>query len=85
MINLVLQFNNPLSQSQLRSNCALEGDADANQELKIIKAEIWVVKPLINEVVHNVHIEEGQIIEDLRLLIALNQLFKSIITALIVC
>ena len=58
-INLVLQFNNSLSQSQLRSNCALKGDADANWELKIIKAEIGVVKPLINEVMQNVYVEEG--------------------------
>ena len=70
-VNLVLQFNNSLSQSQLRSNCALEGDADANRELKIIKAEIGVVKPLINEIVQDSHIEKGQIIEDLRLLLLL--------------
>ena len=84
IVNFVLQFNYPLSQSQLRSNGTLKGDADANWELKIIKAEIRVVKPLINELVQNVHIEEGQIIEDLCLLLALNKLLKSIITTLII-
>ena len=78
-VNLVLQFNNSLGQSQLRSNCALEGDADANGKLKIIKAEILIVEPFINEIVQDVHIKEGQIIEDLRLLLALDQLLESII------
>ena len=75
----MLQFNDSLSQSQLRSNGALKGDADANGELKIIKAEILIVEPFINEIVQDVHIEEGQIIEDLRLLLALDQLLESII------
>ena len=51
IVNLVFQFNTLLSQSQLRSNGTLERDADANWELKIIKAEIRVVKPLTNEVI----------------------------------
>ena len=79
-INLVFQFNNSLGHSQLRSNCSLEGDADANGELKIIKAEILIVEPFINEIVQDVHIKEGQIIEDLRLLLALDQLLQSILT-----
>ena len=84
IVNFGLQFDNLLSQSQLRSNGALKGDADANWELKIIKAKIGVVKPLLNEVVQDVHIEEGQIIEDLRLLLALYQLLKSIISTIII-
>ena len=60
IVNLVLQFNNPLSQSQLRSNGTLERDTDANWELKIIKAEIRVVKPFINEVIQNIHIKGGR-------------------------
>lgn len=44
IVNFVLQLNYLLSQSQLRSNGALEGDADANWELKMIKAKVWVVK-----------------------------------------
>ena len=70
-INLVLQFNNSLSQSQLRSNGAFKGDADANGKLKIIKAEVLIVEPFINEIVQDIHIKEGQIIEDLRLLLLL--------------
>ena len=58
-INLVLQFNDSLSQSQLRSNGALEGDTDANGELKVIKVELLIVEPFINESVQDVHIEEG--------------------------
>ena len=85
IINLVLQLNNFLSKSQLRSNGAMEGDAQANGKLQIIKAEIGGVKPFINEVLQYFHIKERQIIEDFRLLLALNQLLKSIITALIVC
>ena len=79
IVNFVFQFDNLLSQSQLRSNGALKGDADANGELKIIKAEVLIVEPFINEIVQDVHIKEGQIIEDLRLLLALDQLLKSII------
>ena len=40
IINLVLQLNNFLCKSQLRSNGSMERDAEANRELKIIKTEI---------------------------------------------
>ena len=79
IVNLGFQFNNLLSQSQLRSNGTLKGDADANWELKIIKTETLIVKPFINESIQNVDVKEGQIIEDLRLLLALYQLLKSIV------
>ena len=79
-VYLSLQFNYALSQSKLRSNGALESNADANGELKVIKAEILIIKPLINEVPQNVYIKEGQIVEDLRLLLALDQLLQSIFT-----
>ena len=62
----------------------MEGDAEANWKLKIIKTEVWVVKPLINEVIQDFHIKEGQIVEDLRLLLALYQLLKSIIAKIVV-
>ena len=62
----------------------MEGDAEANWKLKIIKADIWAVKPLINKLVQNLHIKEGKIIEDFRLLLALYQLLKSIITKIFV-
>ena len=58
----------------------MEGHVDANGKLKIIKAEILIVEPFINEIVQDVHIKEGQIIEDLRLLLALDQLLKGILT-----
>ena len=57
----------------------MQGDAEANWELKIIKTEVWAVKPLINELVHDLHIKEGKIIEDFRLLLALYKQLKSII------
>ena len=62
----------------------MEGDAEANWELKIIKTVVWAVEPLINEIIQNVHIEEGQIIEDLRLLLALDQLLESIISKFLI-
>ena len=49
----------------------MEGDAEANGELQIIKTEVWAIKPFINELVQDLHIEEGKIIEDFRLLFAL--------------
>ena len=58
-VDLSLQFYYALSQSNLRSNGALESDADANGKLKVIKAEILIIKPLINEVLQNVYIKEG--------------------------
>ena len=48
----------------------MEGGAEANGELKIIKTEVWAIKPFVNELVQDVHIKEGKIIEDLRLLLA---------------
>ena len=84
IVNFVLQFNNFLSQSQLICNGSMEGDTDANWKLKIIDAEARIFKPLINEVVQDVHIKEGQVIEDLRLLLALYQQLKSIITKIFV-
>ena len=62
----------------------MEGDAEANWELKIIKTEVWAVKPLMNKLVQNLHIKEGKIIEDLRLLLALYQLLKSVIAKIVV-
>ena len=62
----------------------MERDAEANWELKIIKTEVWAVKPLINELVQDLHIKEGKIIEDFRLLLALYQLLKSIITKIVI-
>ena len=59
-------------------------EAEANWELKIIKTEVWAVKPLINELLHDLHIKEGMIIEDFCLLLALDQLLKSIITKIVV-
>ena len=64
IINLVLQLNNSLCKSQLRSNGSMEGDTEANWELKIIKTEVWATEPLINELVQDLHIKEGKIIED---------------------
>lgn len=84
MVNLVLQFDDLLSQSQLIYNGSMEGDTDANWKLKIIDVEAWVVKPFINEVIQNIHIKEGQIVEDLRLLFALYQQLKSIIAKIFV-
>ena len=63
----------------------MEGDTDSNWKLKVVDVDAGVFKPLINEVVQDVRIEEEQIIEDLRLLLALYQLLKSIITKLIIC
>ena len=62
----------------------MEGDTYVHWELKIINAEARVVKPLINEIVQNIHIKEGQIVEDLRLLLALYQQLKSIIAKITV-
>ena len=80
IVNFVFQFNYPLSQSQLRCNGTLKGDVDANWELKIIKADIWAVNPLINECVDDFNIKERTVFEDLRLLLTLDQLLKSILT-----
>ena len=62
IIDLMLQLNNFLSKSQLRSNGSMEGDAEANGKLKIIKADIWAVKPLINECVDDFNIKERKVI-----------------------
>ena len=62
----------------------MERDAEANWEMKIIKTEVWAVKPLINKLVQDLHIKEGKIIEDLRLSLALYQLLKSIIARIVV-
>ena len=62
----------------------MEGDAGANSELKIIKTKVWAVEPLINELVQDLHIKEGKIIEDFRLLLALYQLLKSVIAKIVV-
>ena len=79
-INFVLHLDNLLSQGELISNGSVEGDADVNWQLKIINAEARVIKLFVDEVVHNIHIKEGQIVEDLRLLLALDQQLKGIIT-----
>ena len=57
----------------------MEGDAEANGKLKIIKADIWAIKPLINECVDDFNIKERKVIEDFCLLLALDQLLKSVI------
>ena len=57
----------------------MEGNSEANGKLRIVKAEIWGVKPLINEVMDDCHIKERQIIEDLCFFLALDQLLKSVI------
>ena len=57
----------------------MEGDAEANRKLKIIKGDIWAVKPLINECVDDFNIKERKVIEDLCLLLSLDQLLKSVI------
>ena len=62
---------------------AIEGDAEANWKLQIIKAEIWCVKPFINEVMEDGHMKERQVIEDLCFL-ALDQLLKSIICKIVI-
>ena len=62
----------------------MERDAEANWELKIIKTEVWAVKPLINECVDDFNIKERKVIEDLCLLLALDQLLKSIIAKIVV-
>ena len=62
----------------------MEGDAEANWELKIIKTEVWAVEPLINELVQDLHIKEGKIIEDFRLLLALYKQLKSIIAKIVI-
>src|SRR3954471_3370530 len=61
----------------------MKGDAEANWKLQIIKAEIGGVKPLINEVVDNCHVKERQVIEDFCFLLALYQLFKSVISTIV--
>lgn len=62
----------------------MEGDAEATWELKIIKTEVWAVKPLINELVQDVHIEKRKIVEDLSLLLALYQKLESIVTKVVI-
>ncbi len=62
----------------------MEGDAETNWELKIIKTKVWAVKPLINKFVQDFHIKEGKIIEDFRLLLALYKQLKSIIAKIVV-
>ena len=52
----------------------MEGDVEANWKLKIIKTEIWAVKPLINKLVQDLHIKKRKIIEDFLLWLALYQL-----------
>ena len=84
IVNLVLQFDDLLSQSQLICNGTVERDTDANWKLKIIDAGAWFVKPFINVGIQNVDVKEGQIVEDLRLFLALYQQLKSIITKLII-
>ena len=84
IIDLMLQLNNFLSKSQLRSNGSMEGDVEANWKLKIIKTDIWAIKPVIDELVQNLNIEEAKIIEDFRLLLALNQQLKSVIGKIVV-
>ena len=77
-------LDNLLSQGQFTSNGSMEGDADVHWKLKIINTDALVIKPFIDEVVQYVNIKEGQIIEDLRLLLALDQLLKSVIAKIVV-
>ena len=84
IVNIVLQFNDFMSQSQLICNGTVKRDTNANGKLKIIDADAWIFKPLINEVIQDFHSEEGQIVEDLRLLLALYQQLKSVITKIFV-
>ena len=62
----------------------MEGDTEANGKLKIIKANIWAIKPLINELVYDFNIKERKVIEYLCLLLALDQLLKSVIAKIVV-
>ena len=62
----------------------MEGDAEANGKLKIIKANIGAVKPLINECVDDFNIKERKVIEDFCLLLSLDQLLKSVIAKIVV-
>src|SRR4051812_31122655 len=62
----------------------MEGGVDVNWQLEIINAEAWIIKPFVDEVVQHVHIKEGQIVEDLRLFLALDQHLKGIITKIVI-
>ena len=62
----------------------MEGDAEANGELQIVKTEVWAIKPLINELVDDFNIKERKVIEDFCLLLALYQLLKSVIAKVVI-
>ena len=47
--------------------------------MQIFKADVWRVKPLVNEVVDDGDIKERQIIEDFCFFFALDELLKSVI------
>ena len=47
--------------------------------MQIFEADVWHVKPLINEVVDDCYIKERQIIEDFCFFFALDELLKSVI------
>ena len=84
IVNFILELDNLLSQGQFTSNGSMEGDADVHREMKIINTDVLIVEPLIDEVVQNVNIEEGQVVEDLCLLLALDKHLKSIITKIFI-
>ena len=47
--------------------------------MEIVEADVWRVKPFINEVVDDCYIKERQIIEDFCFFFALDELLKSVI------
>ena len=84
IVILVLELDNLLSQGQLISNGSMECDADVHRKLEIINTDALVIEPFIDEVIQNINIKEGQIVEDLCLLLALDKHLKSIITKIFI-
>ena len=62
----------------------MEGDTEANGQLQIFEADVWRVKPFINEVVDDCYIKERQIIEDFCFFFALDELLKSVICKILI-
>ena len=77
-------LDNLLSQGQLTGNGSMECDVDVHWKLKIINTDAPVIEPFIDEVIQNINIKEGQIVEDLCLLLALDKHLQSIITKIFI-
>ena len=62
----------------------MKSDTDVHWQLQVINTDALVIEPFIDEVVQNVNIKEGQIVENLRLLLALDQHLKGFITKIFI-